>query len=93
MALDEVEREVGQSARIVDALSRSWVRNLRTRHWQPIGVLSALLLEQTLERVLDVLQREGAHRRAAYTVDRRGERAVDQLSLHTTVRARYQFRR
>ena len=93
VALDKVQRQVGQRARIIDALARPWIGHFRARYRQPIRIESALLLEVALERVLDILERERADRRAAYAVRWRRERAVDQLGGHTAVRARYKLRR
>ena len=41
---DEVERHFGQGARVVDALTGTWLWNLIGIHWQPISIHRSLLL-------------------------------------------------
>jgi len=91
--VDEVERQIRQCARVVGALTRPRVRHLRVLHRQPVGVHGALLLEIASEGVGDVLQRERAHRRAAYAVHWRREGAVNELGRRAAVLARYQLGR
>lgn len=79
VVLDEVDSDVGQGARVVDALARSWLGHLLRRHRQPVRVHRLLLLELALERTHHVVHAEGAHSRAADRVDRRAEDAVHQL--------------
>lgn len=93
VCVDEVERQIRQCARVVGALAGPWVRHLRVLHRQPVGVQGTLLLEITSEGVGDVLQRERAHRRAAYAVHRRREGAVNELGRCAAVLARYQLGR
>lgn len=87
MGLDEVEREVGEGPAVVVALPRPRVRNLGALDREPVGVEGGLLLEVALERVGDVLEREGAYRAAGYGVRRSGECAVDQLGRDVAVLA------
>lgn len=93
MALDEVEREVGQRARVVGALARPRVRHLGPGHRQPVGVHVVLLLELAFERVQHVGQRERAHRRPRDAVHRRREHAVHHEMLLGAVHAGHQVRR
>jgi hypothetical protein len=79
VVLDEVDGDVGQGARVVDALAGPRLGHLLSRHRQPVRVHRLLLLELALERTHHVVHAEGAHGRAADRVDRRAEDAVHQL--------------
>jgi hypothetical protein len=76
--LDEVDSDVGQGARVVDARAGPRLRHLLRRHRQPVGVHCLLLFELALERTHHLVHAERAHRRSADGVDRRREHSVHQ---------------
>lgn len=53
--LDEIQRQIGQGAAVVVALTGSRIGHLGTLHGQPVGIDGSLLLEVALERIGDVL--------------------------------------